>query len=82
MDVVAAEKARIVGEVAAARRAAEFSQNAVAEASGVRQPVIARMESGETAPQLDTVIRVLAPLGKTLQVVDMPGTREYAVVRL
>ena len=29
------------------------------------------MEAGETRPQLDTVLRVLAPLGKTLAVVPM-----------
>jgi hypothetical protein len=29
------------------------------------------MESGVTSPQLDTVLRVLAPLGKTLYVGDL-----------
>ena len=41
------------------------------ELSGVRQPVIARMENGSTSPQLDTVLEVLAPLGKTLYVGDL-----------
>jgi predicted transcriptional regulator len=39
--------------------------------SGVRQPVIARMEKGNN-PQLATVLKVLAPLGKTLSVVPLP----------
>ena len=39
--------------------------------SGVKQPVIARMEKGKTNPRLDTVLKVLAPLGKTLQVVPL-----------
>ena len=39
--------------------------------TGVRQPVIARMETGASAPRLDTLMKVLAPLGKTLRVVDI-----------
>ena len=39
--------------------------------SGVKQPVIARMESGATSPQLETILKVLAPLGKTLAVVPL-----------
>ena len=41
------------------------------ELSGVRQPVIARMETGKTSPQLDTVLKVLESLGKTLAVVPL-----------
>ena len=41
------------------------------ELSGVSQPVIARMETGKTSPQLDTVLKVLASLGKTLAVVPL-----------
>jgi len=29
------------------------------------------MEKGSTSPQLDTVLKVLAPLGKTLYIGDM-----------
>ena len=39
--------------------------------SGVKQPVIARMEKGSTSPQIDTVLKVLAALGKTLAVVPL-----------
>jgi len=39
--------------------------------SGVKQPIIARMEKGSTSPQLDTVLKVLAPLGKTLYIGDL-----------
>jgi len=41
--------------------------------SGVKQPVIARMETGSTSPQLDTILKILAPLGKTLAVVPIAG---------
>ena len=33
--------------------------------------LIARMEKGQTSPQLDTILKVLAPLGKTLAIVPL-----------
>jgi len=39
--------------------------------SGIKQPVISRMEKGVTDPQLSTVLKILNSLGKTLQVVPM-----------
>ena len=71
LDVAAIEKAALLREIVAARQGAGLSQNAVEEASGIRQPVIARMETAATNPQLDTILRALAPLGKTLAVVDV-----------
>ena len=47
--------------------------------SGVKQPVISRMEVYVTSPQLDTVLKVLAPLGKTLYVGDL-NQQEVACV--
>ena len=37
----------------------------------MKQPIIARMEKGITNPQLDTILKVLAPLGKTLAIVSL-----------
>ena len=48
-----------------------ISQKKLEELSGVKQPVIARMEKGVTSPQLDTILKVLAPLGKTLAIVPL-----------
>jgi DNA-binding phage protein len=61
----------IIGELIKARREKGITQKRLEELSGVRQPVIARMEKGNN-PQLDTVLKVLAPLGKTLSVVPLP----------
>jgi DNA-binding XRE family transcriptional regulator len=58
-------------ELIRARRERGISQKKLEELSGVRQPVIARMERGNTNPQIDTVLKVLAPLGKTLAVVPL-----------
>ena len=61
----------LIGELIKARQEKGLSQKKLEELSGVRQPIIARMEKGTTNPQLDTVLKVLAPLGKTLAVVPL-----------
>lgn len=61
----------IIGELIKARKEKGISQKKLEELSGVKQPIIARMEKGNTSPQLDTILKVLAPLGKTLAVVPL-----------
>lgn len=61
----------IIGEIIKARKEKGISQKKLGELSGVKQPVIARLEKGTTSPQIDTVIKILAPLGKTLAVVQI-----------
>lgn len=61
----------LIGELIKARQEKGFSQKKLEELSGVRQPIIARMERGLTNPQLDTILKVLAPLGKTLAIVPL-----------
>ncbi|MBD5550825.1 MAG: helix-turn-helix transcriptional regulator [Lachnospiraceae bacterium] len=61
----------IIGELIKARQEKGISQKRLEELSGVKQPIIARMEKGSTNPQLDTILKVLAPLGKTLAVVPL-----------
>ena len=61
----------LIGELIKARKEQGISQRELEEMSGVRQPVIARMENGNTTPNLSTVLKVLAPLGKTLYIGDL-----------
>ena len=61
----------IMTELIEARHEKGISQKKLEELSGVSQPVIARMETGKTNPQLDTVLKVLASPGKTLVVVPL-----------
>jgi len=61
----------LIGELIKARQEKGLSQKKLEELSGVKQPVIARMEKGQTSPQLDTILKVLAPLGKTLAIVPL-----------
>lgn len=61
----------LIGELIKARQEQGISQKQLEELSGVKQPVIARMERGQTSPRIDTVLKVLAALGKTLAVVPL-----------
>ena len=61
----------IIGELIKARQEKGITQKKLEELSGVRQPVIARMEKGKTYPNLSTIIKILAALGKTLYVGDL-----------
>lgn len=70
LNVVSGEKARVIYDVVSARKACGVSQKELSEASGVQQPVIARAELGATSPQLDTLLKMLMPMGKTLAIVD------------
>lgn len=72
-EEIAASKLRValIGELIKARQEMGISQKKLEELSGVKQPVIARMEKGSTTPQLDTILKVLAPLGKTLAIVPL-----------
>lgn len=66
-------KVALIGELIKARQEQGISQKKLEELSGVKQPIIARMEKGSTSPQIGTVLKVLAPLGKTLAVVPIDG---------
>lgn len=61
----------LIGELIKARQEKGISQKKLEELSGVKQPVIARMEMGNTNPQIETVLKVLVPLGKTLAIVPL-----------
>ena len=68
-----AVKAALVAELVNARHEVGMTQKQLEAASGVKQPVIARLEKGSTDPQLSTLIKLLTPLGKTLAVVSLKG---------
>ena len=61
----------LIGELVKARKERGLSQKQLEELTGVKQPVIARMENGSTTPNLSTILKVLAPLGKTLYIGDL-----------
>ena len=64
-------KVALISEIIYARRENGFTQKELEKVSGVKQPVIARLERGNTDPQLSTLIKVLGALGKTLAIVTI-----------
>ena len=58
----------LIGKMVEARETRGLSQRELAEISGVKQPAIARIESMKSTPQLDTLLKVLVPLGYTLKI--------------
>ena len=61
----------IIEEFIKARYESGLTQKELEKLSGISQPVIARLERGTTSPQLDTVVRLLATMGKKLEVVSI-----------
>ena len=61
----------LIGELIKARTERGVTQKQLEEMSGVSQPVIARLERGTTSPNISTVMKLLAPLGKKLAIVPL-----------
>ena len=72
-EEIAESKVRvaIINEMIKAREEDGRTQKQLEAMSGIKQPVISRMEKGNTDPQLSTVLKILNSLGKTLQIVPM-----------
>ncbi len=62
---------RLIEEIIKVRHEQGLTQRELEELSGVKQPIIARTENGSTVPSLSTVLKILAPLGKTLYIGDL-----------
>ena len=67
-------EAALIGKMIEAREKKGFSQRELAEISGVKQPAIARLESMKATPQIDTLFKVLHPLGYTIEIVPLNNT--------
>ncbi len=48
-----------------------FSQTELAIVSGLKQPAIARIENGTHSPQIDSILKILIPMGYTLNIVPI-----------
>jgi DNA-binding XRE family transcriptional regulator len=70
----------LIGKMIEAREEKGLSQRELAEISGVKQPAIARLESMKATPQIDTLFKVLHPLGYTIEIVPLTGKQPSAGV--
>lgn len=73
-NAIALEK-DLIRTMVAIREEKGLTQSQLAEICNVKQPVIARMESSVHSPQVDSLLKILAPLGYTLQIVPI-GKRQ------
>jgi DNA-binding XRE family transcriptional regulator len=60
----------LIGKLIEVREAKNLTQKQLAEAAGVKQSAIARLESLKSTPQIDTLFRVLTPMGYKLAIVS------------
>jgi len=75
-NVSPAERAKIefevelIGKLVEARESRGLTQQQLAEAAGVKQSAIARLENLGATPQIDTLFKILTPMGYTLAIVS------------
>ena len=70
LEAVRLEKELIL-KLVEARESMGLSQRDLAAMTGIKQPAIARFESLRSTPRLDTLLKVLIPLGYTLSIVPI-----------
>lgn len=59
----------LIGKLIEAREKKGLSQKQLADLAGLKQPAIARLESMKATPQIDTLFKILQPLGYKLEIV-------------
>lgn len=67
----AKKKSDLIGAIIEARKEKHLSQRDLENLTGIKQPMIARLESGQSYPRYDTLLKILAALGKTIKIVDI-----------
>lgn len=70
-------RAKYICALANLRNEHKITQKQLEELTGIKQPMIARIESGETIPRVDTLIRLLEPMGLTIQIVPTKENAKY-----
>lgn len=69
-SVIEMEK-ELIRSMVSIREEQGLSQADLAKRCNLKQPSLARMEKNLHSPQVDSLLRVLAPLGYTLQIVPL-----------
>lgn len=70
----------IASRVIAYRLENDLSQTALAERLGMKQPAVARLESGEHTPTIDTLLRIVSVLNIELVIDLVPAKRKPKLV--
>ena len=64
-------EAKFLSSLIELRNEKKITQKQLEELSGIKQPMIARIENGDTMPRIDTFLRLLEPMGLTLKIVPI-----------
>ena len=64
----------LIEAVIEAREKSGLTQKQLSELCGVKQPVISRLEKAAHSPQVNSILKILKPLGYTLAVVKEQKT--------
>ena len=64
-------KVELLGKILAIRQEKGLTQAQFAELCDIKQEYLARLEKAKTAPQIDTLLKILIPLGYKLDIVPI-----------
>ena len=66
----------VIRQVVQARKSQKLSQRVVGERAGIIRETVAKIENNLNSPQINTLIRLLEPIGYTLGVVPLVKEEE------
>ncbi len=66
----------VIRQIVVARKSQHLSQRAVGERAGIIRETVAKIENNLNSPQINTLIRLLEPIGYTLGVVPLEQKEE------
>ncbi len=61
----------LLNQLKIARVSSGFSQRGLCAIVGMQQPSLVKIENGSISPQLNTILKLLEPLGLTLSISQM-----------
>ena len=64
-------KVELLGKILEIRKAKSLTQAEFAKLCNIKQEYLARLEKSKTAPQIDTLLKILVPLGYKLDIVPV-----------
>ena len=64
-------KIELMGKIIAIRKELGLTQAEFADRCNIKQEYLARLEKSKSAPQIDTLLKILVPLGYKLDIVPL-----------
>ncbi len=64
-------KIELMGKIIAIRKELGLTQAEFADKCNIKQEYLARLEKSKSAPQIDTLLKILVPLGYKLDIVPL-----------